>query len=51
MAKEQTKTIYQSLWNSADILRSKMDASEYKNSSFAPLRTPFYPLHHKDYLD
>ena len=20
-------------------------------SSFAPLRTPFYPLHHKDYLD
>ena len=21
------------------------------NSSFAPLRTPFYPLHHKDYLD
>ncbi|GAB2323827.1 type I restriction-modification system subunit M [Alkalibacterium sp. m-11] len=31
MAKEQTKTIYQSLWNSADILRSKMDASEYKN--------------------
>ncbi|MCC5895475.1 MAG: type I restriction-modification system subunit M [Alkalibacterium sp.] len=31
MAKESPKTIYQILWNSADILRSKMDASEYKN--------------------
>lgn len=31
MAKQSPKTIYQSLWNSADILRSKMDASEYKN--------------------
>lgn len=31
MAKENPKTIYQILWNSADILRSKMDASEYKN--------------------
>lgn len=31
MAQHSPKTIYQSLWNSADILRSKMDASEYKN--------------------
>lgn len=31
MAKVTTKSIYQILWNSADILRSKMDASEYKN--------------------
>ena len=31
MANQNPKTIYQSLWNSADILRSKMDASEYKN--------------------
>ncbi|MFL2121485.1 type I restriction-modification system subunit M [Marinilactibacillus psychrotolerans] len=31
MANQNSKTIYQSLWNSADILRSKMDASEYKN--------------------
>ncbi|MDN6730316.1 MAG: type I restriction-modification system subunit M [Alkalibacterium sp.] len=31
MAKQTPKTIYQILWNSADILRSKMDASEYKN--------------------
>lgn len=31
MSKEQTKTLYQALWNSADILRSKMDANEYKN--------------------
>ena len=23
--------LYQTLWNSADILRSKMDANEYKN--------------------
>lgn len=26
-----TQGLYQALWNSADILRSKMDASEYKN--------------------
>lgn len=31
MANQNPTTIYQSLWNSADILRSKMDASEYKN--------------------
>ncbi|CAH0415879.1 type I restriction-modification system subunit M [Periweissella fabaria] len=26
-----SSTLYQTLWNSADILRSKMDANEYKN--------------------
>lgn len=29
--KKKATTIYQALWNSADILRSKMDASDYKN--------------------
>lgn len=28
---KNTQGLYQALWNSADILRSKMDASEYKN--------------------
>lgn len=28
---EKSKTLYQALWNSADILRSKMDANEYKS--------------------
>lgn len=28
---KDSKSLYQALWNSADILRSKMDASEYKN--------------------
>jgi len=31
MATENKQTLYQALWNSADILRSKMDANEYKN--------------------
>lgn len=31
MAEQNSKTLYQALWNSADILRSKMDANEYKN--------------------
>lgn len=31
MVENGSKTLYQALWNSADILRSKMDASEYKN--------------------
>lgn len=31
MAEKKSVTIYQALWNSADILRSKMDANEYKN--------------------
>lgn len=31
MASNNSKTLYQALWNSADILRSKMDANEYKN--------------------
>lgn len=31
MAQESSKTLYQALWNSADILRSKMDAADYKN--------------------
>ena len=31
MAQMTSQTLYQALWNSADILRSKMDASEYKN--------------------
>lgn len=31
MGENNSKTIYQALWNSADILRSKMDANEYKN--------------------
>lgn len=31
MAKNISKSLYQALWNSADILRSKMDASEYKS--------------------
>lgn len=31
MATQNSKTLFQALWNSADILRSKMDASEYKN--------------------
>lgn len=31
MASNNSKTLYQVLWNSADILRSKMDANEYKN--------------------
>lgn len=29
--KKDSKSLYQSLWNSADILRSKMDANEYKS--------------------
>lgn len=28
---ENSKSLYQALWNSADILRSKMDANEYKS--------------------
>lgn len=28
---QNSKTLYQALWNSADILRSKMDANEYKS--------------------
>lgn len=28
--RKNSKTLYQALWNSADILRSKMDANEYK---------------------
>ncbi|WHZ31461.1 type I restriction-modification system subunit M [Desemzia incerta] len=31
MSENSTKTLYQVLWNSADILRSKMDANEYKS--------------------
>ncbi|KFN90218.1 type I restriction-modification system subunit M [Tetragenococcus muriaticus] len=31
MSDKRASTIYQVLWNSADILRSKMDATEYKN--------------------
>lgn len=31
MTKGTATELYQSLWNSADVLRSKMDASEYKN--------------------
>ncbi|MGF1944490.1 type I restriction-modification system subunit M [Enterococcus casseliflavus] len=30
MAENNSKTLYQALWNSADILRSKMDANDYK---------------------
>ena len=28
---KNSTTLYQALWNSADILRSKMDANEYKS--------------------
>ncbi|KAF3301355.1 N-6 DNA methylase [Carnobacterium sp. PL12RED10] len=31
MANETAQKLYQALWNSADILRSKMDANEYKS--------------------
>ncbi|WP_106494700.1 type I restriction-modification system subunit M [Lentibacillus sp. Marseille-P4043] len=31
MSENISRTLYQSLWNSADILRSKMDANEYKS--------------------
>jgi len=31
MSEKKATTIYQALWNSADILRSKMDASDYKD--------------------
>ncbi|MFV1008578.1 type I restriction-modification system subunit M [Bacillus cereus] len=31
MADQSSKRLYQELWNSGDILRLKMDASEYKN--------------------
>ena len=31
MANETAQRLYQALWNSADILRSKMDANEYKS--------------------
>ena len=31
MKEQQSKTLYQALWNSADILRSKMGAGEYKD--------------------
>ena len=31
MSKKSTATLYQTLWNSADILRSNMDANEYKD--------------------
>ncbi len=30
-SKQNSQTLYQALWNSADILRSKMDANEYKS--------------------
>ncbi|WP_459796875.1 IS3 family transposase, partial [Alkalibacterium sp. m-11] len=31
---------------------AKLSPNQYYDySSFAPLRTPFYPLHYKDYLD
>ena len=31
LKENKSQSLYQALWNSADILRSKMDASEYKN--------------------
>ncbi|WP_026878224.1 type I restriction-modification system subunit M [Ignatzschineria larvae DSM 13226] len=31
MSEQNSKTLYSALWASADILRSKMDANEYKN--------------------
>ena len=31
MEKSNSQSLYQALWNSADILRSKMDANEYKS--------------------
>lgn len=31
MSIDQSTTLYQALWNSADIMRSKMDATDYKN--------------------
>jgi type I restriction enzyme M protein len=31
MSEESSKTLEQALWNSANVLRGKMDASEYKN--------------------
>lgn len=31
MVESNSKTLYQALWNSANVMRSKMDASEYKN--------------------
>lgn len=31
MTEQSSNVLYQSLWNSADILRSKMDANEYKS--------------------
>ncbi|MEK4950808.1 type I restriction-modification system subunit M [Bacillus sp. FSL W8-1127] len=31
MAEKKALSLYQALWNSADVLRSKMDANEYKN--------------------
>jgi type I restriction enzyme M protein len=31
MSENGSTSLYQSLWNSADILRSKMDANEYKS--------------------
>ncbi|MEB9879432.1 type I restriction-modification system subunit M [Bacillus cereus] len=34
MVDQNSKRLYQALWNSGNILRSKMDASEYKNYLF-----------------
>ena len=31
MEEKNSKTLYQALWNSADIVRSKMDANEYNS--------------------
>ncbi|MGO2685903.1 MAG: type I restriction-modification system subunit M N-terminal domain-containing protein, partial [Enterococcus italicus] len=31
VSNQNSKNLYQALWSSADILRSKMDANEYKN--------------------
>ena len=34
MVEQNSKTLYQALWNSADILRSKMDATVWKRNIY-----------------
>lgn len=41
---KNTQGLYQALWNSADILRSKMDASEYKNYLLGLVFISIYPI-------
>lgn len=44
----KTTTLTQALWNSADVLRGKMDANEYKNYTLGII---FYKFLSDQYLE